>query len=984
MAGTQIYTLPDVAVGSDSVVEPLRDQIERGLAGTAEPTIPGNTEGDKAWSYKRSVPTVVLYDADGLRLYDRITADAPEYYLFADELNLLKSHGHEIVRAMGFPGHGYEQPEEQDGGDKVLEELFFPPIKGWRPARWGDVDVGRFNGGVNGEEGLGGGWDRGWDVVELGAGALHKTAHLLTALAEALPPAPKGIDTPAPITYHALDLSWPELARVLKQMDKRYGNTLSGRVATVGLHGDYTAGLKLVREGGLASLATSGRVSPDQSSSPSTAELSSSPNSVHSDNLITPAMMATRDDACFAPEDDIPVLATSMGSKWTHPPAARPTPPAAATPRAEPSEASPHAEDRPVHFLFLGSSLGNFDRESAAPFLRSLPLRQGDTLLLGLDGRPAPGAEGRRKVEVAYNDPQGHTRAFEEHGWDVAMEELGLAKDDHKVEFVGRYNEVLGRHEAYFRSKEEQTLHLPGLERDVTLDKDELLHIEWSYKYSLAEALGLFEAADLRVVDSWKAPDSEYRLWLLERPDVRFTENPVQADEADDKQIVSMPKGVASWDEWEAMWKLWDHITLDMIPQEMLHQKPIDLRHICLFYLGHIPTFLDIYLSRITDGTHSEPVFFKDIFERGIDPDVDDPTKIHSHSEVPKCEEDWPVLDEILGFRDRVRARLRKIYDEVEAGKALTRHEARSIFMGFEHEAMHAETLLYMLLQSPLTRPPTAVPQWDVLKAHWAAERSAATAKGAKLILEVPETTVTLGHDDLEADDTASSWKEHEFGWDNEHPEHRVAVQAFRVDALPISNGQYRRFLDVTGKLPYLVGATAPASWVQVNGEWHVRSLYGPVPFSIAGSWPLMASRDEFVAYAASVGGRLPTEAELRALWSHPEGPRPTGPTANVGFKNWHPVAPQLTARDNAGTVIHGHNGGVWEWTATRMEPFDGYVASKLYPGYSSDFFDDKHYVVLGGSFATVPQIAGRASFRNWYQGNYRYAWCGARVVYNA
>lgn len=38
----------------------------------------------------------------------------------------------------------------------------------------------------------------------------------------------------------------------------------------------------------------------------------------------------------------------------------------------------------------------------------------------------------------------------------------------------------------------------------------------------------------------------------------------------------------------------------------------------------------------------------------------------------------------------------------------------------------------------------------------------------------------------------------------------------------------------------------------------------------------------------------------------------------------------------------------------------------------------------LGGSFATVPQIAGRESFRNWYQDNYRYAWVGARVVYNA
>lgn len=34
-----------------------------------------------------------------------------------------------------------------------------------------------------------------------------------------------------------------------------------------------------------------------------------------------------------------------------------------------------------------------------------------------------------------------------------------------------------------------------------------------------------------------------------------------------------------------------------MIPRDLLHSKPIDLRHICLFYLGHIPGFLDIQLS---------------------------------------------------------------------------------------------------------------------------------------------------------------------------------------------------------------------------------------------------------------------------------------------------------------------------------------------------------------------------------------------------
>lgn len=481
----------------------------------------------------------------------------------------------------------------------------------------------------------------------------------------------------------------------------------------------------------------------------------------------------------------------------------------------------------------------------------------------------------------------------------------------------------------------------------------------------------MFAEADLRVVDSWKAPDSEYRLWLLERPNVRFTE-----------QALSKSCGptVPAWSEWEAMWRMWDHITLDMIPPPMLHQKPIDLRHICLFYLGHIPTFLDIYLTRLLPGGPSEPKYFKDIFERGIDPDVDDPTQIHPHSEVPTKPEDWPSLEEILQFRDNVRKRLRKLYDEAEH-RSLTRKEARSIFMAFEHEAMHAETLLYMLLQSPLTLAPGPEPNWPVLARHWAQAAEKARALGAKDVIDVPAQEVELGHDDSEAKDAEPLDPSHEFGWDCEHPAHVEHVPAFRADMLPITNKDYLAYLEKTGRLAGLTATTAPASWVQDGGSWAVRTVFGPVSMDYAGSWPLMASRDEINAFAEWKGGRLPTEAELRSLWQTADGPRSMGVNVNTGFKNWHPVPAMPTYEDHG--VVHGHNGGVWEWTSTPFSPYDGYEQSTLYPGYSSDFFDNKHYTVLGGSWASAPCIAERKSFRNWYQSNYRYAWVGGRVVYD-
>ena len=70
-------------------------------------------------------------------------------------------------------------------------------------------------------------------------------------------------------------------------------------------------------------------------------------------------------------------------------------------------------------------------------------------------------------------------------------------------------------------------------------------------------------------------------------------------------------------------------------------EKPIKLRNACIFYLGHIPTFLDIQLTNKTTGEPAtEPAHYWDIFERGIDPDVDNPEMCHDHSEVP---DEWPA-----------------------------------------------------------------------------------------------------------------------------------------------------------------------------------------------------------------------------------------------------------------------------------------------------------------------------------------------------
>ena len=147
------------------------------------------------------------------------------------------------------------------------------------------------------------------------------------------------------------------------------------------------------------------------------------------------------------------------------------------------------------------------------------------------------------------------------------------------------------------------------------------------------------------------------------------------------EQYAAQP--VPSLAEFEQLWASWDLVTRYMIPEDDLLSKPIKLRNCCLFYLGHIPTFLDIHLARATDGAPTEPCSYRNIFERGIDPDVDNPENCHAHSEIPDT---WPSVEEILDFQNRVRSRVRSLYKN---NKAETyRKLGRALWLGFEHEGM--------------------------------------------------------------------------------------------------------------------------------------------------------------------------------------------------------------------------------------------------------------------------------------------------------
>lgn len=309
-----------------------------------------------------------------------------------------------------------------------------------------------------------------------------------------------------------------------------------------------------------------------------------------------------------------------------------------------------------------------------------------------------------------------------------------------------------------------------------------------------------------------------------------------------------------------------------MIPQEELLEKPIKLRNACIFYLGHIPTFLDIHLTKATGGAPTDPSYYPQIFERGIDPDVDDPTQCHSHSEVPDT---WPPLDEILTFQNRVRERVKSLY----TNQTPTVHDkvGRALWIGFEHEAMHLETLLYMLIQSEKTLPPpcVATPDFEAMAP------SALSVKPENKWFRIPESQIDIGMNDVRCAQDSYGY----FGWDNEVPCRQAHVQSFEAQARPITNGEYAEYLKATNS------SAIPASWCEstaVSGEKtnghgtrthdnsndiladkFVRTVFGAIPLKYVLDWPIMASFDELDGYASWFGGRIPTMEEARSIYSY-------------------------------------------------------------------------------------------------------------------
>ena len=239
------------------------------------------------------------------------------------------------------------------------------------------------------------------------------------------------------------------------------------------------------------------------------------------------------------------------------------------------------------------------------------------------------------------------------------------------------------------------------------------------------------------------------------------------------------------------------------------------------------------------------------------------------------------------------------------------------------------------------------------IEAWWMAFQDLGYAPPRLLVTDKLPSSPRLAFTEREI--TLGSTPDHGFIFDNEKWQHSVRVPAFDIDATPVSQGSFLKFVESDGYQRRAAWseagwawrdaseATHPVYWRRQEGGWQVRrfdqwqALNPDAPV-------LHVNLFEAGAYAAWLGRLLPTAAQ------------------------W------LCATQSSEFLW----GQAWEWLREPFAPYPGF-APDPYQDYAQPWFHT-HWELRGGGPVTDPQLK-RPGFRNFYLPHRRDAFSGFRTV---
>tara|TARA_Y100000389_G_scaffold146536_1_gene145269 strand:- start:127 stop:1095 length:969 start_codon:yes stop_codon:yes gene_type:complete len=165
----------------------------------------------------------------------------------------------------------------------------------------------------------------------------------------------------------------------------------------------------------------------------------------------------------------------------------------------------------PRLYLFLGSTLGNFDDELAIKFLSNLSkiMKKNDSFLLGVDK-----IKDEKVLVSAYNDKSGFTKKFNKNILNVVNKKYNLNFNQVNFNHNAEFNTEKSQIEMYLEAITDQNITLPN-DESISINSGEKILTEISRKFTDNTINMLFSKASLNIVDHYNDKKKYFSLYLL-------------------------------------------------------------------------------------------------------------------------------------------------------------------------------------------------------------------------------------------------------------------------------------------------------------------------------------------------------------------------------------------------------------------------------------------------------------------------------------
>ncbi len=162
-------------------------------------------------------------------------------------------------------------------------------------------------------------------------------------------------------------------------------------------------------------------------------------------------------------------------------------------------------------FVFLGSTIGNFEENNALKFIAELSniMKPGDYLLLGADR-----VKENKVLHAAYNDAEGITAEFNLNVLRVINRELDANFNLDEFTHSASFNTTKNRIEMRLISNMNQDVEINEMNESIHFEQGDDILTEISQKYTYEGIEGMLAAANLTTIDHFEDDKAYFSLIL--------------------------------------------------------------------------------------------------------------------------------------------------------------------------------------------------------------------------------------------------------------------------------------------------------------------------------------------------------------------------------------------------------------------------------------------------------------------------------------